>query len=336
MNYILKLNDFFYSLVKNNELKDTNILKRWQDNSKIYYYFPQLSANININDLFSKYNIIQINETSLGRGEYCVTFEVIYKGTHAVAKVTPSMEDSFNLIELNKIKQTDPRISENLLKVYDVIYDFEKQIYIIIVEYLIPTHKGLVSDLWSKHVLPQYDKEQSQIAIENIQDFVKIYLENYFKEILPWETINDFINSVKFKNLCQEIHENVRDNNYIINDYNKLIETFKSSFVMFFNNETLQYEKAHWDPKQFIYEFVNTIYNTFVHKDAFPMRHENKTQTLIGLKHPDPRVKKLITTLLILKDEYNIDWYDLHEDNIMMRPKTNELVISDPGLFQFV
>ena len=38
--------------------------------------------------------------------------------------------------------------------------------------------------------------------------------------------------------------------------------------------------------------------------------------------------------LLYLKDVYDIKWNDVHEANVMMRPKTGDFVISDSGLFE--
>ena len=46
-----------------------------------------------------------------------------------------------------------------------------------------------------------------------------------------------------------------------------------------------------------------------------------------------PEFKSLITALKYLKQEENFKWNDLHSNNLMERPGTKDMVISDPGLF---
>lgn len=49
----------------------------------------------------------------------------------------------------------------------------------------------------------------------------------------------------------------------------------------------------------------------------------------------DLRVKDLLRFLEYLRDEGIVEWDDLHADNVMVRPSTGELVLSDPGLFRW-
>ena len=49
-----------------------------------------------------------------------------------------------------------------------------------------------------------------------------------------------------------------------------------------------------------------------------------------------PETKSLIEFLKYLKQIFGIEFHDLHRYNLMQRPGTKDIVISDPGLFEII
>tara|TARA_R110000824_G_scaffold358387_5_gene545927 strand:+ start:114 stop:371 length:258 start_codon:yes stop_codon:yes gene_type:complete len=46
-----------------------------------------------------------------------------------------------------------------------------------------------------------------------------------------------------------------------------------------------------------------------------------------------PQVSNFFNKLMQL-EKYGVEFWDTHQDNIMMRPSTNEIVVADVGLFR--
>ena len=88
-----------------------------------------------------------------------------------------------------------------------------------------------------------------------------------------------------------------------------------------------------------IFELFSTfalLISDYIHGN-FPIHSTDDAttahSTTIIKSHPDKRIGDLVTAMEWLKDNGWI-WQDLHDENVMMRPSTKELVMSDIGNFE--
>lgn len=301
-------------------------------------------------ELLLKYNIIPIvslNETSLlGEGGYSKVYEVSYKGKHAVAKITDSENDFNMILALNDFKSSlgedakhiaevydyfihNPNKSENQEDEFDKSYepDLSNLLYIMVIEKLNPLSSNIKNMLkpsllyneigyWTK--IKNYNKssyDQALIKIKNIisRNITSILNRTYNIDQEISKQIIDIFNK---SNSSKEFSD---DASGAIFEYIK-----KQDFII--NNN---YKYA--DIKQIASRSSFEIKNYFEDIDFTPKFYDMFEEGNIKIRE---ETQHFIDFLLKLKKDYGIEFNDLHMKNIMERPSTRDLVISDPGLFE--
>lgn len=265
------------------------------------------------------------NTALLGNGSFSWVYSVIYKSKPAVAKVTKFNGDFRKMVALSSLKDKVPKeYQKHIPIIYDTMNGFDKNVkkYIIIMEELQPTNvhvddfintgfsKYLIKDKMLylnndlEHVLKSFFDETSlKIEIgdkkyEKIINDTIIFLQNENSKLL------DAKNDLNFRELRRDIEDN-------------LLLFLKQKHQININES----------------KFISARYFKFLF-DHFPVGDfpiESKTPE--GFHGEAPETKSLFEFLIYLRDMLNIRWDDMRSPNIMERPGTRDLVISDPGQF---
>lgn len=305
-------------------------------------------------------NIISNKDSSfLGSGEYSEVFDVIYNGKNCVAKIAKDFRNIDNLVDLYKIKAALGPLSKHIAEIYDVIeydeiIDDNRYIgYIILVEKLEPLDPSIkkflrgssyffyTTENTSKNFKDTFDKVidiyknpliyfnyiKSHVESFNINISKKDMFEcsnlivHFISQVLKLScnnllALHDFKKKLSTKYVMEEIKKNFFDNKDKLKKILMIIEPTKDFYLAFFN---------------FIFSIIQQdlsegLDNTY--EDAEKFDSFTRYQ-----KYPE--LKSILKLFKILKENYNVYFADIHDENLMQRPGTKDVVISDPGLFKF-
>lgn len=263
----------------------------------------------------------------LGKGSFSTAYRVIYNGHPAVAKISKSFGDIEKIKQLFDLKSKLGNLNKHILNVYDIKkIKFEDTIYYIaIIEELVPLNPFLTKSLFTSDPINK-----------------KKIFKNYFKD------------RVFCLNLAEKLSK------FITEENKDLIKKLKNHLYLFFVNVT-EYPENKINKQIFIKELKTVItyvlkkfnikdglidfylkrieedlYRSFQtiesNQNNFPSSYE-KYETNI-FQEAAPESKSLMELLNKLKSR-GILWVDLYYSNLMERPSTREIVISDPGLFEY-
>lgn len=320
-------------------LEDEDVLKRWAKKGATGN--EEILLKLGLTPVPHGSRDDEFESSFIGEGSYQKAYEVIWKGKRAVAKVTDSESDVDAMLDFNQMKQELPKdLQKHVLNVYDYYdkEDTESDVSIVVVEYLVSIPKSLVRDAWAEFIHIEedpYRKERTEtISREDIEQIVVSAFEEEMKGdrnrnrlLSSKESINKIVDELitmtsnvreyepgKFT-LDKTDVSDLKETLYDVIDKNGILDT------------TLVYS---------ILEYIQKAVNLLLNKVSFPVAHDYaswmKKKTL---RHPDKRVSDFMKFLMYLHENKGIEWYDIHDENIMMRPETGDFVLSDPGLFTF-
>lgn len=310
--------------------KSPEELKEYQESTREEYEIPEHNK---IKQILKKHNI---EGKVIGKGG----FSVVIKPTNGkyVIKLTKSPHDAKIIYKLNKLRNELPKdCQKHILKVYDSFYDYDFKVFIIKCELLEPMENGpnILSAYFSgdsiknrseifadnnlfMNIVNNFKHDSDEYLFKNFNMFkyeLSLRLFNYVKELYI-----DTTSYTKFENLLKDNLIEFLDNemNYIINNIKKAKDNIDISTE---------------EKDNFINEFAKYIAKTYV----IIMIPSNIQQLKYNFKNlellkDNPTVRSFIKTLTELK-KHNINFADLNVANIMLRPGTNDIVISDPGRF---
>ncbi len=332
MSYILKLANLFISKY-GNDITDHLLKKRITQDKASYISSKMIERGI---IPIVTHREGEPSETSfLGKGAYSKAYEVSYKGKLAVAKVTNSKRDYYSLINLHEMSNSFGKDSKHIAKVFDYFEvpespdeGFYDHTYVIVVEKLNPINSHIMSMLF-----PSYHEGESK---------------SYYKQITSQVDIPDLMNKII-------MHLNANDNEFKkLNQFKKdkfllKLESVIRRAILTSNTKIDLDQKLHSNVEKLFqelemdipgsqfypissYEILDMIgYNV-----SFPIGKGpfNDPEKKIPYFLNRPETKSFLSFLIKLHNEFGITWDDLHSSNIMERPVTHDLVISDPGLFR--
>jgi hypothetical protein len=226
-------------------------------------------------------------------------------------------------------KKIPSRLAVHLPIVYISFHDEEENLYGAVVEMLEPLDPHLQSILYgytprlSSQIIPILKNK------EFITNLVNTIVKHYADEELNSKARNSIIINVS---------------KYLLDvDYSKgtIHQAQKKALDVLRYKVIEAVYKAQPDYKDRSYKNLHDISSKIASKylaisndqSVFPESAEEKVEA--GIAKKIPGAKSLIELLELLRDKYNIEWADLHGNNIMHRPGTRDIVISDPGMFQF-
>jgi hypothetical protein len=328
---ICKLAEIFYSFAAKYEQSYGELLLEKYNIKPIVTHRPIKTYNFDN----KKYDFSgQYDETSkIGEGMFNLVHEVIYDGHLAVAKITNEYSDFANMKNLGELRANFGDLKKHLPIVYAAIKDEGN--YITVVEKLNPVNSHILYALFNSYQ-PKGSKtnrlsflrdsttlnklldsvfnnkdDLQDFTIKKIKNAISIILRNEDYSKITDDNFHDYFNSLK--NDIEIVIRHIMSSDPIA----KIDDDYIDDFISAACND--------------LFDIIKQLYIPF---DIFPHnKSEEKKDKGKHLAKMLPESKSLMKALMKLYHKHNITWDDLHSSNIMERPGTGDLVISDPGLF---
>jgi serine/threonine protein kinase len=288
--------------------------------------------------LLLKHNIIPVvrgEHSFLGAGQYSRVYEVVYKGKHAVAKITEHWNDVRTIKALSDMRgKFEQRLSRHLPVVYTTIedkYENGKIIYIVVVERLEPLEPHIKSLLFAPDEFGYKDERMMSQIIPVLKDrsYVRHMIKSSLKNLSRTRIYPDVI-----RKIVEYITEQIVSAKFSVERLDKemvnLLADIRKPITKIIHKDIPNISDNYIQVA--IIDNIVSMIQTFIKGTIFPLGTEYEEQ--IELSRKFPGAESLIELLDKLK-EMGINWFDLHNENIMQRPGTRDIVISDPGLFDF-
>ncbi|MCZ2224589.1 MAG: hypothetical protein LC122_13270 [Chitinophagales bacterium] len=242
-----------------------------------------------------------------------------------MAKITKDYSTFYNYKEMKEIREIlPPKYKKHMVNIYELLHNEKNKYYIVVTEYLIPLNRNIKDILfyiksgknWKLSEM-SYFRQGQVLNINNIKNIIKFSHDLYkmqnkaILEKLPEKLLSLFTN---YKNkpitskftleiLPTFIWKETKDletdkdllNKFIIHLSKSLINNILGSIQTFYDKE---------------------------HQDMYPNIVLQST----------PEVKSFVQFVNNL-DTYGVRFGDLHSENIMERPYTGDIVISDLSHF---
>lgn len=314
---LLKLADQFEQHVKNIYLKE----RKRQDPDADESFHQEMLMQLGIVPL-----ITSGDNAYLGEGAYSYVYRVLYKGKPAVAKVSTNKQDSKNLINLHNLKNSLGPLGKHIATVYDWFeYPMpDVTYYITVVEELVPLNPHVRASLFS--IKPK--NKQSLLGRFKDKFFVNDFVNNLFNGVNPPKSLNP----PDLKRLKNSLNLLFLQENFptpLSWDYlEKLLSDMYSLILGFLPKELEEDDHIFLN---FVYLKLKSSFRSLLFDidKIFPIEPQPASETWAQSL---PESKSIMKLLYILKGR-GIEWADLHGANLMERPGTRDIVISDPGLF---
>ena len=326
------------------------LTKKFADIGSDYFKKP-ISTPSEDEELLIKHKIYPImlgrsGTSFINSGKYSNVYRVLFKGKEVVAKITGSSIDVKNIVRINNLKSIIPnKFKKHVPTVYGSIYDEEENKYIVLVEILKPLNIHVFDTLKGekpKRILfPLIKPEKLKEILSNI-----FYNQSNFVSVLG-ENFNDFISKLsklisdyllKYKDFeFQSEEESGNAIEIISNNFVKLIYSLLNTFkyIKLYQKNKSVLDSEILDVEFSFYKFLTEALSKTLY---FPKTFDELIDSdfLYGFNPYDymPETKSLLEFLRYLNHVFKIKYEDLHLNNLMQRPSTGDIVISDPGNFE--
>lgn len=288
------------------DLHEKKQIKEMQANEKLQFT-DSLLKNHNIEVIPRSGNKL------LGSGAYSDVYEVLYGGIRMIAKVTNS-KDAKNYEFIKSIRNSaPPEVAKHLPKIFKIIkpYIGDPDFYPL-------------SMMWEKDHI---------ILMEVLEpfEFGDIFFHTDYEE----SNINPSLSSIANK------FYNMPDNEWITkikNIFGPHVEHESSKWLAV--KRILENATSFSDFSQLLNKCnsivmpENLSYVDIIEGFNFPSMYEERSEGWDDEDLPNEQLNSFKKALIWLSNTFNFNWADLHRDNIMIRPGTNEYVVSDVGAFQ--
>jgi hypothetical protein len=275
----------------------------------------------------------------LGRGEYATSFEVLYDGHRAVAKVTDSARDIDNAMHLESLRHEVPKdVAKHIMIVHKYLKIPETNLECIVVELLHPLSTNMMKEYWGSGSFGEKDYNRFELRQQALADKMDEFLYEMF--------LASNLRHVLDKNDMRSLRNRLMSNPDFLLLSKELLSTKKPIetylYKIFVKELSAKQFKDKLDRKKYdVGQMAEALSNMlvdyaypFVKGDKVPMSARSKTQLDMLKLSEDKRVKSFVRALEYLKSKHGVEYFDMHRFNVMMRPSTGDLVISDPGLFR--
>lgn len=288
----------------------------------------------------------------LGGGLYASVYEIEYNGKRAVAKITNSIKNIRNYKKVMDInKSAPPEVQKHLLHIYEVtpikVKLFEGKIrtyYVIVAELLEPLNSHVREVLFSHTTDPQtrkYKIPDFSTLEQMVNDKMPHYLDNI--EASLKHRLKEVEEESRVTEIAQEFHKYKNElsshlSNFIFNYLKKddSVSIIKKELITMAGQilRKMLGKKYHIP---YAYLLINDLTESLITDFSFklPSQH-NVFNTDITTNYYGslPEGESLIHTLKYLQNNFNFKWSDLNFTNVMERPGTKDIVISDLGEFE--
>jgi serine/threonine protein kinase len=327
------------------------------DLSATVYEDPKDRYNLNLVALKEK-GIIPVHlsdKTLVGKGSYGSVYNVIYKGRAGVAKISSKDEYNDDVRVWSKILSLKERLDKRFWKHIPDIWGLfsEDKRTIVVMEKLQPM-KGKYEDLrlsWTEgrldqSLIPEYERVYSSEDFGNfleeklgeaaLKELPKMPEKNHLEwasKIYPKENKGDLIKRLKAGGrLMSERESHVIWKEYLTAWWARaLSKAWVLSSEEELSKEELSGEEI-YAMKSLSREWMSNFFIKTINREeemSSPFPEEASEST----KRVSSDLESFLDFLKAL-DKEGVKWYDLREDNVMVRPSTGDLVLTDVGLFE--
>lgn len=256
------------------------------------------------------------SESFLGKGSFNEVYRVLYKGKERVAKITKNENDITNATALSHLRKSFGKYSKFIMEVFDMIEDNQSGYYILIVEKLEPLNWHL------KEIILGYEAQ------------TKSLLHSITKETIMNLLIYSDFDSTLDENQLNHLAEKIIEFFHNLKNYDDEKNTIENLLEFFFKKELKLMGVVLFKERTI---FITKIENILRHYAEFPVSSGVNQYIIneVGFSQFEeiPETKEFMEFLNYLQERKGIDWSDLHAENLMQRPGTNDIVICDPGYF---
>jgi hypothetical protein len=268
----------------------------------------------------------------LGSGVYSEVYEVSYKGKLAVAKITPNQSDFDIMLKLDALK---PKLGNDAKHLPVVLDKFSIPVpnyatyYVIIVEKLEPLSNHLSAILFRSNDPYQNDKPNFN-ANKNNLDLVDASTKIFEKIKSKARYFN--VDNETLTKILELIDRGFRKS--LLSSKSR--SEFKEKINIEFESIKKQFRNDHniYQIHSLLEHAGDVIAEVSNLEKNFPVFYRDETDNSVEHFKNSPEAKDFIKFLLRLKKEFGISWGDLHGNNIMVRPSTGDLIVSDSGYFK--
>ena len=282
----------------------------------------------------------------ISSGLYSSVYEVMYKGKRMVAKVTQETHDAEQYRRVMELRKEVPsEVKKHLPNIYDIIELGDDNYFggfAILSEMLQPLNphvRDLLKSELGKKKMPSIDSIKKVIdrRMPRVLEYITSgsYMLNKVKQDIDafFNTKKDFVYDNVVNYVLGTINKDPKINQYI----NLIANELKNVFM------ARKFKKHEWDKKDIdrtsktmaenlcknMYGSVSVFLKEFP-RNYDSMVHEPESITFFESL---PETKSLLNALIYLNNEKGFRWSDLHLNNLMERPSTGDIVISDVGNF---
>jgi hypothetical protein len=269
----------------------------------------------------------------IGKGAFASAYEVLYKGRRAVAKVTKSKQDARVYREIMQDRaKLPPKVARHLPIIYDVIDfdlgDREKKrlpTWIVVTEFLVPMSNDIVrayfGEDWGGQV-PKTIKGNAAWLIDNPERLSTV-IDSAIK-FAEQDTHMPAAEVQKLKKLALD-PESKRDWKLFVED---MLDDTKDE-----PHANLRILKRIFlgVGDDVLYALAQMLRNEIM---GYRFPTNLASDVGLALSSKGSKVQDLLNALDYMSRELGWDWADMHAENVMMRPKTGELVVADVGLWE--
>lgn len=261
----------------------------------------------------------------LGSGAYSDVKGIILNDKRFVEKRTKHKKDSDILNKIKEIKNNMGELGKHLPLIVWSGYDDKKKEYVHIVERLEPIESNIKQIMFpndGEHFTPFIKKIIKDTFLDNEKNGID-YIYRAVKRILLINKIR-VNNNNNIKDICENAFDEVKIQK-------KDLGSVFYKFVERLYDEGIRLDEVSIKDLSIIFKTIFEQGSVFA--PTFPKFSDeyDGDPTLIIFNYL-PETASFMKALKKLKD-FGLNWGDIHEKNVMQRPGTGELVISDPGNF---
>jgi len=255
----------------------------------------------------------------LGAGMFHVAYSVVYNGKNAVAKITKDAGEQMNILKYFQLKNKLPEeFKKNILEIYDAFshtVEFQSDIskkkqnrvvtfYITIVEflekmdpYLFEVISGKIHEYNYEENRKIFNAKSKELLPEKLdymqRGYEPMFVDPIFKK--EFDKIQNY-----FSNITLEQIADIQDNKFSMPMSHPASRSLLKHLTEYLHEEPEMPRNA-------------DFYEDFSRYEVMP----ETAHFMSFLKY---------------LEKFNIRWSDVHANNIMRRPGTEDLVLSDPGI----
>jgi serine/threonine protein kinase len=298
------------------------LLRRWWGKSKDFTEAEEILLRVGLLPIPHS----EFGTSYLGAGAFTTAYEALYQGKRVAAKVTKQPHEAKAAQRMIEVRPNLPdRVARHVVHFYDVLWDDVTNNNVIVAEILQPMPESLRKSFWTYANEGKHSNKNVLSLVANPTMFASTVM---FRINKMYKNVVHGVGSKKLQQLKQFLASGALDDvleKFVFSPsipFQKLVEQVIGTIV---SDEKMV--------KEIAFCIVTVVEDVRLQR-RFPLNKYEYDYASDYVPASSKELNELVFAVKHLHRKYNIEWRDLHDDNIMVRPSTGELVISDVGLFR--